>query len=404
MNVAIVGGGAAGFFAALSVKEHHPDASVSILEKGNGVLRKVKVSGGGRCNVTNAERSVKELAKAYPRGGNSLKKAFGVFGTGDTVEWFAKRGVGLAAQDDGCVFPTSQNSQTVIDCFLAEAAETGIDIRRNRGIAALEESGGRWAVTYAGDTAATESFDKVIVATGGHPDLKDFDWLIRLGHTVEPPVPSLFTFNMPGENIRALQGIVVEGVIAAIQGTSFEAEGTLLITHWGMSGPVILKLSSYGARYLNGKGYEAGIRLNWTGLKNSESAAGELERTAAANPAKMLSSLRPFSLPDRLWRFLIDKSGLTPAKKWGELGKKGLNRITAVLTNDSYRLSGRAAFKEEFVTCGGVSLAEIDMATMQSRKRPNLYFAGEVLDIDGITGGFNFQAAWTTGYIAGKLQ
>ncbi|MBN2510462.1 MAG: NAD(P)/FAD-dependent oxidoreductase [Spirochaetales bacterium] len=403
MTVAVIGGGAAGFFAALSVKEHHPGASVVILEKSNEVLCKVKISGGGRCNVTNGERSVRELAKAYPRGGNSLKKAFGVFGTGDTVEWFTRRGVPLVVQADNCVFPVSQKSQSIIDCFLNQARACGIEVRRNRAVCALKNSGDVWTVQYAGDTEATDSFDRVIVATGGCPKLSGFDWLIRLGHSIENPVPSLFTFSIPDEGLRSLQGIVVEKVLGALVSTALQAEGTLLITHWGVSGPVVLRLSSYGARYLHDRGYDVRLRINWTGIRDNDVIAADLIDAAREHRGKLLAGYRPFQLSDRLWRYLIGKTGLSLTKKWGELGKKDIQKMASVLSNDEYPVDGKAAFKDEFVTCGGVSLKDINMTTMQSRVCPGLYFAGEVLDIDGITGGYNFQAAWTTGYVAGKL-
>ena len=403
MKVAVIGGGAAGFFAAVSVKENYPRAHVSVIEKTNRVLSKVKISGGGRCNVTNGEGSVSELAKAYPRGGNALKKAFGIFGTADTVEWFRKRGVALITQDDNCVFPESQSSQTIIDCFLTRARILGIDIQKNKDAAGLNESGGRWTVRYSADALPADTFDKVIVATGGNKNPESYGWLARLGHDIEPPVPSLFTFNMPDEPVRELQGITVEHVIASIQGTNISAEGVLLITHWGMSGPVVLKLSSSGARYLHEAGYESVIRINWTGMKNSEAADNGLKSIAGGHAGKSVANIRPFSLPDRLWRFLIGKCDIPASKRWGELGKKDINKLVSILTNDTYETRGKTAFREEFVTCGGVSLSSVDMKTMQSKVCPNLYFAGEVLDIDGITGGYNFQAAWTTGFIAGKL-
>ncbi|MFT4665260.1 MAG: putative Rossmann fold flavoprotein [Patescibacteria group bacterium] len=402
MKVAIIGGGAAGFFAALSVKEHHPDAEVSILEKTTKLLSKVKISGGGRCNVTNGTKSIKDLSTAYPRGEKKLKKAFRTFNTQHTMDWFESRGVRLMIQEDNCVFPVAQDSQVVIDCFLKESRKLGIAIQMGKGVKEIESIDNQLKISYI-KNHEPEVFDKVIVATGGSPKRTGLAWLEKMGHEIVEPVPSLFTFNMPSESIRELMGIVVEKTLVNIQGTKLKSDGPLLITHWGMSGPAILKLSAFGARILSEVNYECKAQVNWVNVQNNETVLAELINIASDHSQKILSNYRPYLLPDRLWQYLLVKTELPPRKKWGELGKKGLNKLMTILTNDVYQVKGKTTFKEEFVTCGGISLASIDFNTMESRAVKNLYFVGELLDVDGITGGYNFQAAWTTGYIAGKL-
>ncbi len=402
MKVAVIGGGAAGFFAALSVKQHHPKAQVSIFEKTQKLLSKVKISGGGRCNVTNACTSISQLSKAYPRGEKLLKKAFRVFSTQDTMEWFRARRVGLVIQEDNCVFPKTQDSQTVIDCFTREASRLGIDIRKGMGVSKLERKLGKIGLSFIKDPEE-QWFDKVIIATGGSPKRSGLQWLEDIGHKIEEPVPSLFTFNMPQEKITRLMGIVVENALVTIQGTKLKSTGPLLITHWGMSGPAILKLSAFGARILHAKNYTCKAQVNWVNTVNHDEVALEIKNIIGQFPKRILANIRPYFLPERLWHFLLEKSGLPPDKKWENLGKKGMNKLVTLLTNDVYDVSGKTTFKEEFVTCGGVSLSNIDYKTMQSKVLANIYFAGEVMDIDGITGGYNFQSAWTTAFIAGKL-
>lgn len=403
MKIAVIGGGAAGFFAALSAKEHHPNAQLILFEKSQKLLAKVKISGGGRCNVTNVCSDIPVLARAYPRGGKKLKKAFYEFNTPDTVQWFESRAVPLVVQEDNCIFPEAQDSQVVIDCFLSEAKRLGIQIEVGRGIASIEPSGGQLILHFIKSNTQPIAFDKVIVATGGSPKRKGLEWLEELGHKIEDPVPSLFTFNMPQERITQLMGIVVEETITSIQGTKLKGDGPLLITHWGMSGPAILKLSAFGARILSEKNYEFHVQVNWVNEANQDRVLEALSSIAAEQANKLLTNYRPFLLPKRLWHYLLEKGGFKADRKWNELGKKGLNKILTLLTHDTYAVQGKTTFKEEFVTCGGVSLDSINFKTMESRVVPNLYFAGEVMDIDGITGGYNFQSAWTTGWIAGKL-
>lgn len=403
MRIAVIGGGAAGFFSAISVKEHYPDSHVSIFEKSQKVLSKVKVSGGGRCNVTNGTTSISELSKGYPRGEKQLKKAFSQFSTIDTWDWFESRGVELYTQPDNRVFPKSNNSQTIIDCLFRETKRCGIEIQIGTGVSSIQSVDNKIELSFLGETKP-RTFDKVIVATGGSPKVKGFDWLENLGHKIEEPVPSLFTFNMPNEPIKELMGVSVQNTLVSVQGTKLKSSGPLLVTHWGMSGPAILKLSAFGARTLLDMGYEFNVQVNWTEEANSEVVIEKLREIEYANPNKKLGNVKPFELAERMWRYLLSRSELATTKKWNELGKKGRNKLVNTLTNDVYKVSGKTTFKEEFVTCGGVSLEDVNFKTMESRVCPNLYFAGEVLDIDGITGGYNFQAAWTTGYIAGQLK
>ena len=405
MKIAVIGGGAAGFFSALAAQENYPDAHIAILEKSKKVLSKVKISGGGRCNVTNGSTNIKTLVKAYPRGEKILKKAFRVFHTQHTMNWFEERGVALTIQEDQCVFPVAQDSQVIIDCFLQEAKRLGVQIRTQQGVQKLEPVDNAWQIHFQRAVVPPEQFDKVIIATGGSPTLKGLQWLADLGHRIVTPVPSLFTFNMPAEKeVCELMGIVVERTRCSIQGSKLKSDGPLLITHWGMSGPAILKLSAFGARWLQEKQYQAVLQVNWVDEPNQQTVQEALQDIVQEHSQKQLSNYRPYALPDRLWQYLLQKSQLPLNKRWAELGKKGLNKLSALLTNDSYQVQGKTTFKEEFVTCGGVDLSNINPATFESRVCPNLYFAGEVLDIDGITGGYNFQAAWTTAFIAARLQ
>lgn len=404
MKIAIIGGGAAGFFSAIAAKENYPNAHVAIFEKSKKFLSKVKISGGGRCNVTNGCSDIKTLTKAYPRGGNLLKKAFYTFSTPDTMQWFEDRGVALMTQEDNCVFPVSQNSQSVIDCFLEQAKILGIKIYLGQGIQAIEPIEGQLKLIFSKEEFADEIFHKVIVATGGSPKRSGLDWLEKLGHKIADPVPSLFTFNMPSESVRDLMGIVVEETLVNIQSTKLRSDGPLLITHWGMSGPAILKLSAFGARILSEMNYECKAQINWVNEINVEIVRATIKDIITKHSQKRLTNFRPHLLPERLWHYLLKKCDFPEDKRWNELGKKGVNKLVNILTNDIYQVKGKTTFKEEFVTCGGVSLESINSKTMESKVCKNLYFAGEVMDIDGITGGYNFQSAWTTGFIAGKLK
>ena len=383
MKTAIVGGGAAGFFLAINLKERMPEMDVSIFERSKRVLAKVEISGGGRCNCTNSFASVKDLRKVYPRGHQLMKRLFKVFNHQDAYEWFEQHGVPLVTQDDECVFPASQDSHSIINCFLHHARWLGVKIYPERKISSLDE---------------LAEYDFIAVASGGSPRREGLRWLEPSGVEIVPPVPSLFTFNVKDEALRSLMGTVIENAFMMIPGTKMKSSGALLITHWGMSGPAILKLSSYAARLLNENNYCLPISINWTGL-HLEEVMNELRVSMMENPQKQLSSFRPFGLSGRLWDMLLEKSlGERRTNRWINLNQKELNRLANVLCNDIYQIEGRAAFKDEFVTCGGVSLNSINPTTLECKTRPHLFFAGEVLDIDGITGGFNFQAAWTTAY------
>jgi len=400
LKVAVIGGGAAGFFAALSAKQHHPSSQVTIYEKTSKLLSKVKVSGGGRCNVTNGSTSITEVARAYPRGAKLMKKALRVFNTKDTQDWFESRGVPLKIESDGRVFPQADDSQKIIDCLMKEVVNSGIEIKKSTGVVDIGIEANRYLLRFKNDTVYC---DKLIIATGGGPTLKSYDWMSSLEHHIVDPIPSLFTFNMPDESIVKLMGVVAPNVSISIQGGKLKSRGPLLITHWGMSGPAILKLSAFGARELQEVNYKFVTQVNWINISNNDEVRQCLEEIVAKHPKKKISNLRPFNLPDRLWSYLLTKCSISVEKPWQEIGKKALNKLTTVLTNDTYHVKGKTTFKEEFVTCGGVGLSNIDHDTMQSKNNPNVYYAGEVLDIDGITGGYNFQAAWSTGYIAGRL-
>ena len=398
-KVAIIGGGAAGFFAAISAKSHWPKAEVCILEKSNKLLAKVKISGGGRCNVTHDCPDIIELSKAYPRGEKQLRKAFHQFSATDTIHWFESRNVPLKTYPDGCIFPQANDSQVIIDLFLKECRTLGIGILLQQNITKISPHSS--GVTIINNQQQQE-YDRVIICTGGSPKISGLTWLSDLGLDIVEPLPSLFTFNMPQNPICELMGIVVSQASAKIEGTKLVGQGPLLITHWGMSGPAILLLSAWGARILAQNNYHFFVLINWLDTCKDEELRALLNSTAAAHAAKKISNWNPTTLSNRLWIHLLERSDIHPDLRWSELGKKALNRLVNTLLNDRYEVKGKTTFKEEFVTAGGVALSEINFQTMQAKKIPNLSFAGELLDIDGITGGYNFQAAWTTGFIAGK--
>lgn len=384
MKTAIIGGGAAGFFLAINLKEMCPKMEVSIFEKSKHVLSKVEISGGGRCNCTNSFAEVRDLSGVYPRGHRLMKRLMKGFSHEDAYEWFERHGVRMMTQDDHCVFPLSQDSHTIINCFLAEARRHGVEIRMESRIDSLEQ---------------LSDYDFIAVTTGGSPKAEGLQWLADKGHEIVSPVPSLFTFQITDEALHALMGTVVEDVMTMIPGTKLRAEGPLLITHWGMSGPSILKLSSYGARLLAESGYQTTLAVNWTKRRDTEVMV-ILDEMMIRCPQKQMKTVPPCGLSSRLWTYLVEKClGERSNARWGSLNKKEINRLANLLSGgDSYQIAGRAAFKDEFVTCGGIALSAVNPSTLESRHVPRLYFAGEVLDIDGITGGFNFQAAWTTAY------
>lgn len=398
-NIIVIGGGAAGFFAALSAKFHNPQSSVLILEKSAKLLAKVKVSGGGRCNVTNATFDNVILSKYYPRGEKQLKKAFYQFNAKDTCDWFESRGVQLKIYPDNCIFPQANDSQVIIDCFLKEASNLGIELQVQSPVIKVEEQENGFNIKTANNTYKA---DKVIVTVGGQPKQSGFTFLKDLNLNFVDPVPSLFTFNMPGNPIRELMGNVVEETVVKIEGTKLIAQGPLLVTHWGMSGPAILKLSAWGARILEEKKYEFKVFVNWLNGRSENDFIDDLQRLKQINRNKKLINANPFPITSKLWHFLLNKVEISSEVRWNDVEGKVQNKLIRTLLYDTYDVKGKTTFKEEFVTAGGLDLKEIDFNTMATRNYPNLLFAGEALNIDGITGGFNFQAAWTTGFIAGK--
>ena len=401
LHIAIVGGGAAGFFAAIAAKHKSPAADVTIFEKNRKVLAKVEITGGGRCNLTNSFEEIADLKHAYPRGHQLMKRLFKRFDHEDAYAWFESQGVPLVTQEDQCVFPQAQDAMAIVGCLTRLARQLGVKIKLDHCLTAVcQQEDQRLRLTFR--NGVQQVFDRVAITTGGSPQAAGLDYLAAAGHRIEAPVPSLFTFNIADKTFKDLMGTVVEPVSVSIPSTKYRAEGALLVTHWGMSGPAVLKLSSHAARYLHEHDYRAAIAVNWSGDSNRTTTEGLLHRTVTENPQKQLASVRLFRLPSRLWLYLLQKSGLSADRKWAETGKKGLNKLTETLTNDVYLINGKGSFREEFVTCGGISLQSVNLHTLESKVCPHLFFAGEVLDIDAITGGFNLQAAWTTGYVVGQ--
>jgi predicted Rossmann fold flavoprotein len=399
-RIVVLGGGAAGFFAALHAAANEPDAEVILFEKTTKVLSKVKVSGGGRCNVTYACFDIQNLAKHYPRGSKQLLQAFHQFSPSDTVNWFESKGVKLKTEVDGRMFPESNSSQTIIDCLMHEAEKNKVRIWFQTKVNGIQKTDNHFILKLENHSDLLCS--KLIVAVGGSSKIQDYQWLQELGHTIVAPVPSLFTFNIPNSPLSELMGLSVAKTKVSVSGTKLMQEGPLLITHWGFSGPAILKLSAWGAQILNDKKYAFEIRINWLPQFNFETLQQELNQIKIVQAKQQLSS-RPWNeIPKRLWEYFLSKGNLNETQKWAEISNKQLNKLAEILCNDCYQANGKTTFKEEFVTCGGVNLDEVDFKTMQSKKCTNLFFAGEVLNLDGITGGFNFQAAWTTAFIAAK--
>lgn len=403
MHVVVIGGGAAGFFASIAIRECNPVVRITLLEKSDKVLSKVRISGGGRCNVTHACPEPNKLVHHYPRGGKALRKAFALFGPKETIAWFKREGVELKTEADGRMFPVSDDSASVVDALLLAAERARVELRLHAAVRSIHPP----SLAHQGFllTLADGSemhADRVVITTGGNAKPTAYDWLAALGQDIISPVPSLFTFNMPDEPIRALMGVVVDPVRVRLVGAGLESTGPLLITHWGMSGPAILKLSAWGARFAHDAGYSFTIQVNWLGGMNEQVVRERLITNAEDLSRKNAINADPFHLPKRHWAFLLEKAAIPPDMPWGQLPHRDRNRLIDLLTNDRYQVSGKATFKEEFVTAGGVDLAQVDHLTFESKVIPGLYFAGEVLDIDGVTGGFNFQAAWTTGALAGR--
>jgi predicted Rossmann fold flavoprotein len=398
-TLVVIGGGAAGFFCAVNAAAKDSALRVLILEKSSKLLAKVRISGGGRCNVTHACFEVPALSKRYPRGEQFVKKSFGYFNPSDTIRWFEERGVPLKVEADGRMFPTTNDSASIIDCLLREADKTGVEIRMNQEVKSLEKAGMQWRIkTSSGDLIA----DWVCVATGGYPKGTQFDWLRAAGHTIQEPVPSLFTFNLPGHPIRELMGVVVDPALVKITGSKLQEKGPVLITHWGLSGPAILRLSAWGARLLAETDWQFKVLINWVPAYHEQSLLEFIRQFRNEKGALKIQNRNPFGLPQRFWEWILAEAGAGLDTKWGELPGREQNKLVKLLAAMELEIKGKTTFKEEFVTAGGISLSEVDPATMESRLHPGLYFAGEVLDVDGITGGFNFQHAWTSGWLAAR--
>ena len=402
-RVIIVGGGAAGFFAAITCAQAAPGAKVLLLEKGPQFLAKVRISGGGRCNVTHACFDARELTRRYPRGERALIAPFHAFHARHTVDWFESRGVTIKAEADGRMFPTTDSSQTIIDCLLREARAAGVQLFTQRGVeGAVKIAEDTFEVTLAGDEKL--QCDRLLLATGGCRTPALGQLAVSLGHTLEPPVPSLFTFHIETPWLRELAGVSVESAEVSAPGAGLRERGALLVTHWGLSGPAVLRLSAWGARELHQRDYRFALQINWLPQFSEETLRGELASKRAAHPARLVLNTPVAPLPGRLWEQLVLAASIPRDTRWSALSKTALHALVLQLTKSEFHVVGKSLNKDEFVTCGGVRLSEVNFKTMESRICPGLYFAGELLDVDGITGGFNFQAAWTTGWIAGNAM
>ena len=400
-TLVVAGGGAAGMFCAVNASRLNPGLKVILVEKTGKLLSKVKVSGGGRCNVTHACFSIPEMAGSYPRGSNFVKKTFHQFFTTDTIRWFEERGVPLKTETDGRMFPASNSSQTIIDCLLTEAEKYHVEIRLHHEVKRIEYIMEPVAFRIHFNNDLILEADYLCLASGGYPKSGFFEWVRQTGHQVEDPVPSLFTFNMPGNSIISLKGISVPDALVKLNGESLKEKGPLLITHWGLSGPAILKLSAWGARLLNKKNYTFEILVNWLGDLRESNVREDIQRIREDFGGRRIRQKNPWELPQRLWEWFLEQSEIKDIH-WADLSSNSQNKLIRVLTNQLFQIEGKTTFKEEFVTAGGIRLSEVNHLTMESRIKPGLFFAGEILDVDGITGGFNFQHAWTSGFIAGK--
>jgi predicted Rossmann fold flavoprotein len=399
MRLIVIGGGAAGFFCAVNAARMNPSLETIIVEKSGKLLSKVRISGGGRCNVTHACFSIPEMVKKYPRGGNFVKKTFHEFFTEHTIKWFLERGVKLKTEQDGRMFPVTDSSQTIIDCLLREADRYKVTVRMNAEVKRISRENNAWHIMFSNDERATADF--ICVACGGYPKESMFQWLTQAGHTIEPPVPSLFTFNIPGNPITKLMGVSAVAKVK-IQGTKLEEEGPVLITHWGLSGPAVLKLSARGARNLHEFNYRFKVVINWCRVYNENSLREKLTEVRGIHPSQKVYNGNEFGLPQRLWEHLAAVSGIDEVLRWTDLPMTKQNLFIKSICAHEMSVEGKTTYKEEFVTAGGIRLTEVDATTMQSRKAEGLYFVGEILDVDGVTGGFNFQHAWTSGWIAAK--
>lgn len=395
-DIIIIGGGAAGFFTAINAAEMNPNQKIAILERGKEVLTKVRISGGGRCNVTHAEFIPKELSKKYPRGEKELLGPFHSFMTGDTIDWFEKRGVALKIEEDGRMFPETNNSQTIIDCFHSEVERLGIEVLLNHSVQEILIENTYWNVET---TQGVFQAKNLVIATGSNP--KIWNKLEKLGHTIVPPVPSLFTFNIKDKRIVDLPGVSTHAIVKVL-GTGLESEGPLLITHWGLSGPAILKLSAWGARQLNKLNYKFTLQVNWLEYLSFDETLDQLKEIKNNNAKQLVVKHPYFELPKRLWKNLVGAVGINTETKWAEINKNQLYNLVNQLTQCQFEVNGKSTFKEEFVTAGGVELKEVNFKTFESKLHKKLYLAGEVLNIDAITGGFNFQNCWTGGFLVSQ--
>jgi predicted Rossmann fold flavoprotein len=405
-ELVVIGGGAAGIFCAVNAARMDRLLRVTVLEKTGKLLSKVRISGGGRCNVTHACFDITEMASRYPRGGHFVRKAFYRWFTKDTIEWFGQRGVELKTEADGRMFPVSDDSRTIIDCLMKEVNAYGVEIRMHAEVKEVEvdavigEMGAdtRFRVRLADGRQLNA--DYVCIACGGYPKSAMFDWIRGLGHSVEAPVPSLFTFNLPGDGITQLMGVAVPEARVKIEGSRLAETGPVLITHWGLSGPAVLRLSAWGARELAADGYQFRVVVNMMGNMGEQEVRARLQELRYELAARKMATGSPLGLPQRLWEYWLGISGIDMARRWADMSSREQNRLAGLLCGATFTVKGKTTFKEEFVTAGGVRLAEVDPSTMQSREVHGLFFAGEILDVDGITGGYNFQHAWTSGWIA----
>ena len=400
MQLIVIGGGAAGFFGAITAAETFPGARVTILEKNRTVLNKVRISGGGRCNVTHACFDNRKLVKHYPRGEKPLRPLLDQFDASGTVRWFERRGVALKTEADGRMFPQSNTSETIVNCLLDTARNLGIVIRTSCGVDTLTQTEAGWQLNLL--TGETMLANRVLVATGGYPQINSYGWLPVQNEQIHHPVPSLFTLNVPDSYLLPLAGVAVPDASVFVVGTKQDQRGPVLMTHWGFSGPAVLRLSAWAARDLAECDYRFTLRINWLPTLNDNSLRAALMAIRQQHARKLVASQNPFGLPARLWQALATESGIAPEQRWADLPAKLSNRLAERLTNSQFQVMGKSTFKDEFVTCGGVSLDALNPKTLESNTQPGLFFAGEVLNMDGITGGFNFQSAWTTGFVAGQ--
>jgi predicted Rossmann fold flavoprotein len=405
-TIVVMGGGAAGFFGAITCAENNPTAQVILLEKTTKLLSKVRVSGGGRCNVTHNCFNPAQLAQFYPRGGKFLKNLFKTFGAAETVAWFKNRGVLLHTEPDGRMFPVTNDSGTIVTCLMQAAQKAGVKIETSLSVEKITPvpSAGLPGFNLLLSSGKTLIAHKVLITTGGAPKLESYLWLRELGLHIQEPVPSLFTFNVPGSPLQELAGVAVPKAKVKIVGQALENEGPLLITHWGFSGPAVLKLSAWGARLLQQLQYQFTVLINWVPEHTEESLRVALQQYRHEFARRNVAAHALFQLPQRLWKAIITLAGISDQVKWAELPAKNQNKLLEYLHRAPFNVRGKTTFKEEFVTCGGVDVNELDPKTMQSKKIPGLFLAGEILDVDGVTGGFNFQAAWTTAFVAGKAM